>query len=176
MRFAEDLRAVRALARAHGPATLFDLSLVYLALFRLGSGLYRRHRIFAPVRLFEKLLELVFGIHLPFTADIGGGLVIFHYHGIIINGGARLGRSCRLHARICIGNRFPGDGAPVLGDGVTVGTGAAILGPVEIPAGTRIPANAVVTPRSLAAFIPARNGGDHGPDQGERRHRAHGGL
>lgn len=154
MRLAEDLAAYRALAKQGGLATLFDISLIYLVLFRLGSGLYQRApRIFAPVRLLEKVLELVFGVYVPFGTRIGGGLLIYHYHGIILNGKTEIGRNCRLYARVCIGNRFPGDGAPRLGDDVTVGTGACIFGPVEIPAGTAIPANAVVTPKTLSQYV-----------------------
>ncbi len=155
MRLADDLRAFWRLARDKGGwATLFDLSVLYLVLFRLGSGLYQiNRRIFLPVRLLEKLLELVFGVYMPFGAQIGGGLIIFHYHGIVVNGKARMGRDCRLYPRVCIGNRYAGDGVPTLGDGVTVGTGACIFGPVSIPSGTVIPANAVVTPRTLGDFL-----------------------
>lgn len=158
MRLREDLAAYAALARQGGWATLFDLSLVYLALFRLGSGLYQRQRIlFAPVRILEKLLELVFGVYVPFGAQIGGGLVIYHYHGIIINGQAQIGKNCRLYARICIGSRFPGDGVPQIGDDVTIGTGACLFGPITIPDGAVIPANAVVTPGDMSGVrIPAR--------------------
>lgn len=154
MRLTEDLSAYLDLARKGGKATLFDLSILYLVLFRLGSGLYRMNRrIFFPVRILEKLLELIFGVYIPFGVDIGGGLIIYHYHGLIVNGRTRMGKNCRLYARVCIGNRFPGDGVPVIGDNVTIGTGACLFGPVEIPAGTNIPANAVVTPRTLDNYL-----------------------
>lgn len=155
MRLFDDLKAYWRFAKeSGGRATLFDLSLVFLVLFRLGSELFQLQRkVFVPLRLFEKLLELIFGAYIPFGADIGGGLIIFHYHGIIINGKARLGRNCRLYARVCIGNRFPGDGVPIIGDRVTIGTGACILGPVTIPSDTAIPANAVITPKTLARVL-----------------------
>jgi serine O-acetyltransferase len=157
MRLCEDLAAYWALARKGGYASLLDLSLIYLILFRFGSGLYQLQRkIFAPIRLLEKLLELIFGVYIPFGAQIGGGLIIYHYHGIIVNGKARIGRDCRLHARVCIGNRFPGDGVPRIGDNVTIGTGACVLGPVDIPSGVVIPANAVVTPKTLPNYLGPR--------------------
>ncbi|MAY32596.1 MAG: hypothetical protein CMM86_08330 [Rhodovulum sp.] len=160
MRLRDDLAAYWRFAKEGGGwATLFDLSIIYLVLFRLGSGLYRSQRkLFAPVRLLEKVLELVFGVYMPFGVDIGGGMMIFHYHGIIVNGKARIGRNCRLYARVCIGNRFPGDGVPEIGDNVTIGTGACIFGPVSIPSGTVIPANAVVTPKTVDTFIGAQTG------------------
>lgn len=151
MRLRDDLRAYRSV----GWATVFDLSLVYLILFRMFSGLYQKNRkLFLPLRLFEKLLELVFGVYMPLGTQIGGGLVILHYHGLIVNGKAVIGRDCRLYPRVCIGNRFPGDGVPTIGDDVVIGTGACIFGPVHIPSGARIPANAVVTPKTLADFCP----------------------
>jgi serine acetyltransferase len=153
-RLSEYLKAYLKIGRLGGWATVFDLSLVYLILFRLFSGLYQLNRkIFLPVRIMEKLLEFLFGVYIPFGADIGGGLVIFHYHGLIINGRTRMGRNCVLYARVCIGNRFPGDGVPIIGDNVVIGTGACLFGPIEIPSGTKIPANAVVTPKTLPQFL-----------------------
>lgn len=155
-RLREDLNAYLEFGRQGGWATVFDLSLLYLILFRLFSSLYQVNRkVFFPVRIIEKLLELLFGVYIPFGADIGGGLIIFHYHGLIINGRCKIGKNCRLYARVCIGNRHPGDGVPVIGDNVVIGTGACIFGPVEIPSDTKIPANAVVTPKTLGSYLKA---------------------
>jgi serine O-acetyltransferase len=154
MRLRKDIAAYLKIGRAGGWASVFDLSLVYLILFRLFSGLYQINRkIFLPIRLFEKVLEFLFGVYIPFGAQIGGGLVIFHYHGLIINGRVQIGRDCVLYARACIGNRYPGDGVPVIGDNVVIGTGACIFGPVHIPSGAKIPANAVVTPKTLTQYL-----------------------
>jgi serine O-acetyltransferase len=154
VRLRDDLRAYTALAKEGGLATLFDLSLLYLVLFRLGSGLYQMNTlVFAPIRIFEKILEIVFGVYIPFGTRIGGGLVIYHYHGIIINGKTEIGKNCSLYARVCIGNRFAGDGTPKIGDNVVIGTGACIFGPIVIPPGSSIPANAVVTPRTLSQYV-----------------------
>lgn len=110
MRLTEDLSAYLDWARKGGEATLFDLSILYLVLFRLGSGLYQLIRtVFFPVRILKKLLELIFGVYIPFGVDIGGGLFINYYHGLIVNGRTRMGKNCRIYARVCIGNRFPGN-------------------------------------------------------------------
>jgi serine O-acetyltransferase len=41
----------------------------------------------------------------------------------------------------------------VIGDNVVIGTGACIFGPVHIPSGAKIPANAVVTPKTLTQYL-----------------------
>lgn len=122
----------------------------FYRVFTMGKGT----SLHAAVRFpWERLVEFLLGNYIPGTAEIGGGLVIYHAHGIIINGRAVLGRDVTLYARTCIGSRFPGDAAPVLGDRVVVGTGACIFGPVKIPDGAVIPANAVVTPKNVAEVI-----------------------
>ena len=154
MKFLLDIKAYWALARQGAWATLFDLSLAYLLFFRLGSGIYQiSPKLFFPIRILEKILEIVFGVYVPFGAKIGGGLVIYHYHGIIINGRTIMGEGCAIYPRVCIGNRYPGDGVPVIGSRVILGTGACIFGPVFIPDEARIPANAVVTPSNLHEYI-----------------------
>jgi serine O-acetyltransferase len=75
--------------------------------------------------------------------------VIYHAFGVIVNGKTTIGANCTLYARVCIGNRWPGDGTPVIGDNVTIGTGACIFGPVVIPDNFVVKANAVITPSSL---------------------------
>ena len=78
----------------------------------------------------------------------GPGLAIFHCHGVVLNPGARLGRDCTLRTGVCLGNKRLPDGsdsaAPTLGDGVDVGVGALIVGPVTVGDGARIGAGAVV--------------------------------
>ncbi len=74
------------------------------------------------------------------------GLRIYHYGSIIINGHAKIGKNCKFHGDNCIGNK--GDfnlSVPIIGDNVTVGNGAKIIGDVHIANGIKIGANAVVT-------------------------------
>ncbi|EHQ8971739.1 serine O-acetyltransferase [Escherichia coli] len=158
MKLCEDIRAYIALTKKGGKATLFDISFVFLILYRLSSSLYNLNKkIFFPVRIIEKLLEIIFGIYIPFGAKIGGGLIIYHCNGIIINGKTTIGNNCQIYARVCIGNRYPGDGVPVIGDNVIIGTGACIFGPVFIPDGARISANVVITPGNIESILQLKN-------------------
>lgn len=77
----------------------------------------------------------------------GGGLRIPHLNGIIVSDSARMGANCTVFHQVTIGILgVPGkDGAPCIGDGVLIGAGAKVLGPVRIGDCVRIGANAVVT-------------------------------
>jgi serine O-acetyltransferase len=76
------------------------------------------------------------------TAEVGDDVML--YHGVTLGGRQREG-----------GKRHP-----TLGDGVAVGAGAKILGPVVIGAHSVVGANAVVTkdaaPESVLVGVPAR--------------------
>jgi serine O-acetyltransferase len=101
----------------------------------------------------EKAAEFLFKCYIPINAKIGPGLVIFHAHGIIINGKSTIGRNCTLYARVCVGSRWPGDGVPEIGDNVVIGTGACVFGPVRLPSNCCVKANAVVTPNDMIGVV-----------------------
>jgi serine O-acetyltransferase len=138
-----------------------------LAVYRFGRWRYtvRPALLRKPLSLAYKLLKLgvqiTTGIDLPCEARVGRRLVIEHFGGIIISGDAVIGHDVRLRHGVTLGLRRTGvAGAPVIGDGVDIGAGAKILGPVTIGAGAVIGANAVVLcdvpAGALAVGIPAR--------------------
>ena len=98
----------------------------------------------------------------------GEGLAIVHVGTIVVNGGAKVGKNCRIHACTNLGSARTkeGDGAPTLGDSVYIGPGAKLFGPVVIGDHTAIGANAVVNssfPEGSCSIggIPARKLSDH---------------
>jgi len=72
----------------------------------------------------------------------GPGLSIAHYGTVVINKRAKIGRYCRLHPGVTVG--IANGGVPTIGDGVYVGPGAVVYGPIEIGRGAVIGANSVV--------------------------------
>lgn len=75
----------------------------------------------------------------------GPGLSIAHRGTIIINGGAKIGANCRLHACVNIGTEAGyTDKAPTIGDNCYIGPGVKMYGDIFIANGIAIGANAVV--------------------------------
>ncbi|HLP03456.1 MAG TPA: serine O-acetyltransferase EpsC [Opitutaceae bacterium] len=95
-------------------------------------------------------------------ARIGAGLFIDHGDGVVIGETAEIGRDVVMLHQVTLGGRGGGRGKrhPTVGDGVFLGAGAKILGAVEIGAGARVGANAVVLTNipagATAVGIPAQ--------------------
>lgn len=77
----------------------------------------------------------------------GGGLRIPHLNGIIISPVARVGADCTIFHQVTLGvnGRKSLEIGPALGDRVSIGAGAKIIGPVKIGDDVTVGANAVVT-------------------------------
>lgn len=110
--------------------------------------------------LYLVLVEWTWGVELPWSTNVGPGLVLMHGTGVVINGDSVLGSSVVVHQNVCIGARNADGGSPVLGDRVRVGAGAIILGSVAIGDDATIGAGSVVlcdVPRGRTAVgNPAR--------------------
>lgn len=138
-----------------------------LAVHRFGQWRYRirprwlRAPFYVAYRVAFTLVQVATGIELPCEVVCGRRLRIEHHSGIIINGTARFGDDCVLRNGVTVGVRHTNvPGAPVFGDRVDVGAGAAVLGPIRIGDDVAIGANAVVITdvpdHSLAVGVPAR--------------------
>ena len=113
-----------------------------------------------PIRFFiERFTEIVTGVSMPVQAQIGKGLRIHHFGGIIIHSETTIGEGCTIYHGVTLGDRGGWGGAPHIGNHVIIGAGAKILGNVTIGDYCWIGANAVVTtsvpPRCLAVGVPA---------------------
>jgi serine O-acetyltransferase len=127
--------------------------------YTVRPGLLRK-----PLSLVYRFLkigvQILTGIDLPCEARVGRRLVIEHFGGIIVSGDTVLGDDVVLRHGVTLGLRHTGvAGAPVVGNGVDIGAGAKVLGPVTIGDGAVIGANAVVLcdvpAGALAVGIPA---------------------
>jgi serine O-acetyltransferase len=92
--------------------------------------------------IIQRRLLRIYGLELAPGADIGGGLYIAHPVGCTLMA-ERIGRNVTVIAAVTVGYR---DVArwPRIDDGVYIGTGARVLGDIDIGAGAQIGANAVV--------------------------------
>ena len=103
-----------------------------------------------------------YGIELPYSAQVGQGVIIEHQGCIVIHGSVVIGDGCIIRQGVTLGNKNldrPYD-APRLGNRVNVGAGAKILGAVTVGDDAVIGANAVVLkdiPAGMMAVgVPAR--------------------
>ncbi|MCT2007153.1 serine O-acetyltransferase EpsC [Micrococcus lylae] len=164
-RLKEDIAAVRS----HDPAARGDLEIavVYSGLHavwahRVAHRMWQHERLKTPARVLSQVARSLTGVEIHPGATIGRRLVIDHGMGVVIGETAEIGDDVMIYHGVTLGGRSleKVKRHPTLGDGVVVGAGAKILGPVEIGAGSAVGANAVVvkdTPAdSIATGIPAR--------------------
>jgi serine O-acetyltransferase len=135
-----------------------------LALYRLGVWSKGRR---GPVgwaasklySLLKPVCETLTGVILERTTRIGRDLHIVHAGGIQIHPHAVIGDRVGLMHGVTLGTNM-GDEAPVIGDDVFIGCGAAVLGRVRVGNGARIAANSLVisdVPAGAVAMgVPAR--------------------
>lgn len=86
------------------------------------------------------------GIEIHPGAQIGRRFFIDHGMGVVIGETAIIGDDCTLYHGVTLGGTTWNKGKrhPTLQNGVVVGAGAKILGPIEIGAGARVGSNSVI--------------------------------
>ena len=98
-------------------------------------------------RLGSHIARFLTGIEIHPGAVIGRRVFIDHGMGVVIGETAVVGDDVMLYHGVTLGGRQREGGKrhPTIEDGVAVGAGAKILGPITIGAGSVVGANAVVT-------------------------------
>lgn len=139
--------------RNYDPAAKSDWEILFLypgpkALFfhRIGHIFYKSELHFLA-RLICELSRFLTGIEIHPGAQIGRRLVIDHGSGVVIGETSVIGDDCIIFHGVTLGGlKFDRvKRHPTVGNKVLIGSGAKILGPVNIGDGARIGANAVVT-------------------------------
>ncbi len=112
-------------------------------------------------RLVSHFGRFLTGIEIHPGARIGRRFFIDHGMGVVIGETAEVGDDCTLYHGVTLGGTSWNKGKrhPTLGNGVVLGAGAKILGPITIGDGARVGSNAVVVksvpPGATAIGIPA---------------------
>jgi|SRR5579859_4270064 len=124
-------------------------------------GLLKRPLLVAAV-VWQKGIEILTGISLPYTARIGAGLYIGHFGNIIVNGGAVIGEHCNLSQGVTIGvsGRGRQRGVPIVGQRVYIGANAVVAGKIRVADDVVIAANSLVNTdvpaQSVVMGVPAQ--------------------
>jgi len=97
-------------------------------------------------RFISHLSRWLTGIEIHPAAKIGQRFFIDHGMGVVIGETAVIGDDCTLYHGVTLGGTSwkKGKRHPTLGNGVVVGAGAKVLGPIDVGGNARIGSNAVV--------------------------------
>lgn len=97
-------------------------------------------------RLLSHIARLLTGIEIHPAAKIGTGFFIDHGMGVVIGETSELGEHCLIYQGVTLGGtgKEKGKRHPTLGNNVTVGAGAKILGAITIGNNVVIGANSVI--------------------------------
>jgi serine O-acetyltransferase len=144
----EDLDSV--LERDPAARNRLEVALLYPGLHalwshRLAYALWRRNFKFLG-RLLSQITRWLTGIEIHPGARIGRSFFIDHGMGVVIGETAEVGDHVTLYHGVTLGGTSleKGKRHPTIGDNVTIGAGAKVLGAIEVGANSRIGANAVV--------------------------------
>jgi serine O-acetyltransferase len=162
------LRADLRAARERDPAarSTVELVLCYPGLHavwghRASNWLWRHGRTLLA-RVCSAVTLRLTGVDIHPAALLGPGLFIDHATGVVIGETAEVGADVTIYHGVTLGGTSLEHGKrhPTVGDRVTIGAGAKVLGPITIGHDSRIGANAVVVkpvpPDSVVVGVPGR--------------------
>ncbi len=148
------VRSHIAAARGRDPATagVSSLEIVLtwpgvqaILAYRLANRLRRSRVPLLPFAV-SFVSRAVTGIEIHPDAKIGPGIFIDHGSGVVIGETTEIGANVTLYQGVTLGGTGfqSGKRHPTIGDNVTIGSGAKLLGPITVGHGAKIGANTVV--------------------------------
>ena len=163
-RVREEVKTVRE----RDPAAKSDLEVLTLysgvhamIAYRLAHALNNKG-LELPARAISQGAKFLTGIEIHPAAQIGRNLFIDHGTGVVIGETSIIGDDCTIYQGATLGGtgKETGKRHPTVGNGVMIGSGAKVLGPVKIGDHSKIAAGAVVLKdipdHCTAVGIPAR--------------------
>lgn len=133
-----------------------------LIAYRIDHFFYK-HKFFFIARVISQLSRFFTGIEIHPGATIGKGLFIDHGMGVVIGETTEIGDDVMLYHGVTLGGtgKDKGKRHPTVGNGVLIGAGAKVLGPIKIGDNAKIGSNSVVLkdvpPNATAVGLSARN-------------------
>jgi serine acetyltransferase/GT2 family glycosyltransferase len=137
-------------ADVHGPSDAFvkKIGFQLLVAYRLMRAFARAERM-AAAKLTSRMIRHVYGAEVHWETEVAPGVLVVHGTGLTLSRSARVGHGCILFHNVTLGiGTDPATrevGAPTLEDGVHVGPGATLVGPITVGRGSKIMAGVVLT-------------------------------
>ena len=157
----EDIRSV--FARDPAARSFWEVLICYpgihaIIMHRLANWLWG-HRLRWLARFTAHVSRFLTGIEIHPGATIGRRFFIDHGMGVVIGETAVIGDDVTLYHGVTLGGTSWNKGKrhPTLEDGVVIGAGAKVLGPITIGRGAKVGSNAVVTKMVPAAATAVGN-------------------
>jgi len=142
----DDIKAIyRNDPAARGLEAFLYSGLHAIIIHRLAHFFYNLKLRFIA-RFISQTAKFLTNIEIHPGAQIGRGMFIDHGTGVVVGETAEIGKNCVLFHNVTLGGtgHHQKKRHPTLGDNVFIGTGAIILGPVNIGSNVRIGANTFI--------------------------------
>lgn len=135
---------------------------IHALIFHRFAHFFYKRKLYFIARLISQISRFLTLIEIHPGAVLGNGILIDHGAGVVIGETAVVGDNCTIYQGVTLGGvgTQKGKRHPTLGNNVTVGCGAKILGNFEVGDNSKIAANAVllkaIESDVTAAGVPAR--------------------
>ncbi|KGO89420.1 serine O-acetyltransferase [Flavobacterium suncheonense] len=109
--------------------------------YRTANFIYRkisipglRHLLLFVCLIWQKMLEILTGISIPASVQIGHSFYIGHFGGIILNANSKIGDNCNISQGVTIGVSGLGEkrGVPVIGNNVYIAPNSVVAGKIIV--------------------------------------------
>lgn len=148
-------------ARTNIEVLLLYPSVHAVGIHRLAHMFFKAHMFFMA-RLLSQVARFFTGIEIHPGAKIGKNLFIDHGMGVVIGETTEIGDNVTIYQGVTLGGtgKDTGKRHPTVGNNVTIGSGAKILGPIYLASGSKVGAGSVVLKdtitNSTAVGVPAK--------------------
>ncbi len=121
---------------------------IFIIFFRL-SNFFTKSKFLKilgfPIRIVYKILfQWILGIDIDDSTKIGFGFNVYHGQSLIINRDTIIGNNVTVRHNTTIGIAKEGGNCPIIGDNVTIGANAVVIGDIKIGNNSVIGAGSVV--------------------------------
>lgn len=172
----EDIRAVKE--RDPAARSALEIVLSYPGMHavwghRVTHWLWKRNAKL-PARVLAEIIRILTGVEIHPAAVLGARVFIDHATGVVIGETAEVGDDVTIYHGVTLGGTSLDGGKrhPTIGDNVTIGAGAKVLGAITIGENSQIGANSVVIkavpPNSVVVGVPGQIVGSEHPTRADQ--------